>query len=535
MSEVRCFETSMETFSPVTVKEILKLMTQTMKTCELDPLPSHLLRQCLEPLAPAVAKIVNASLSEGIVPLPLKEAIVRPMIKKPSLDKDSFRSYRPLSNLKQISKILEKAAACRLTDHLVSQNLFDPYQSAYRKGHSTETALLHVVSDAKVAMDNKKGTLLVLIDLSAAFDTIDHSILINRLQQRFGFDGTVLAWLRSYLKDRTQKVVIGDSASDPAELTQGVPQGSVLGPLLFSLYVQPIGDIVRNHELGYHHYADDLQLALTYYLNHTSLQASLRRIELCIAEIKNWMALNYLSMNDGKTEFLPIAPKSAAPLLDGVTVRVGDALVPAATSVRNLGAHLDRHLDMTTHVSMVISSCYLQLWHIRQINKYLPRKTRERVVNALVTPRIDYCNSLLHGMSETNFNRLQVLQNDAARLIFGLPRWERATPIRQELHWLPVRQRVEYKTLVFVYKSLHDAAPAYLQQLVCRAVTTRNLRSGNKNMLVVARTRSKTGDSAFEIAGPILWNSLPTHLKACDSLETFKSKLKTHFFGLIYN
>ena len=203
-------------------------------------------------IVPAITRITNASLDEGVMPKSLKHAIVRPLLKKPPLDKDTLSSYRPVSNLTQLSKVIEKVVALRIMTHVSGQQMVECFQSAYRKNHSTETALLYVTSAVKIAMDNKQGTILLLVDFSSAFDTINHNILIRRLRLRYGFVGKTLDWLTSYLKERTQRVVIGDRSSSTTTLTTGVPQGSVLGLLLFSLYVQPIGDIIRAHGLFFH-------------------------------------------------------------------------------------------------------------------------------------------------------------------------------------------------------------------------------------------------------------------------------------------
>ena len=181
----------------------------TKKTCSLDPLPTSVLQPCFQSLAPAYNHIINMSLSQGKVPASLKQAIV----KKQSLDPDVLSNYRPVSNLPQLSKALEKGVANQLMYH--ANNMSDMYQSAYRKHHSTETALLCVTNDIKLAMDSKKGTIFVMIDLSSAFDTIDHSILLSRLELRYGITSVVLEWFRSYLYGRVQRINIDDSFHHP--------------------------------------------------------------------------------------------------------------------------------------------------------------------------------------------------------------------------------------------------------------------------------------------------------------------------------
>ena len=178
-------------------------------------------------------------------------------------------------------------------------------------------------------------------------------------------------------------------------------------------------------------------------------------------------------------------------------------------------------------MSQTISACS---FYLRNINQILPRPTKERFVNAIITSRLDYCNALLYGTSAINIARLQRIQNTAARLIMRSPRSDSATPLLRELHWLPIVCRVDFKLLVFTYKAMHNDAPVYLGELICPYQPTRTLRSANNNMLQVKRTRTKAGDCSFAIAAASLWNNLPTVIKTCDNLTSYKRLLKTHFF-----
>ena len=205
----------------------------TPKSSEADPLPISLLREMIDEIVPLPAKLFHASLSSGVVPSAFKGAKVRPLLKKAGLDSNVFKNYRPVSNLPFLSKIFEKIVLARLSRHLVGNGLLEPLQSGYRSNHSTETALLKLVNDLLCSADEGKVSVLALLDLSSAFDTIDHEVLLKRLHDTYGIEGTVLNWFHSYLSERTKSVSFCGCASRAHQLLYGVPQGSVLGPVLF--------------------------------------------------------------------------------------------------------------------------------------------------------------------------------------------------------------------------------------------------------------------------------------------------------------
>ena len=207
------------------------------KFCVLDPVPTNVLKQSIDVLAAPLTALINASLTSGVFPASLKKGVIHPSIKKPSLDREQLLNYRPITNITFLSKTLECVAAKQTLNYLTSDGLLSKFQSAYRCFHSTETALIRVFNDILVALDRHQEVVLVLLDLSAAFDNIDHSALLSRLQCCYGINGTMLKWFQSYLDNRTQQVIIKDSLSSEKQLLSGVPQGSVLGPLLFSHFV----------------------------------------------------------------------------------------------------------------------------------------------------------------------------------------------------------------------------------------------------------------------------------------------------------
>ena len=525
-------------FKELSEEEIVSLVSSAPnKSCILDPIPASLVKSSLPILAPILTKIVNGSLSTGHFPSPWKRAIILPKLKRPNLD-PIFSNYRPLSNLSFISKITERAASIQVVNHLTLHHLFPGTQSAYRKHHSTETALLKVTNDILLSMNRQHVSLLVLLDLSSAFDTVDHTILLHRLQSHFGICGSSLSWFESYLSGRTQFVSIKGSNSSNIPVQHGVPQGSCLGPLLFSLYTSPLFDLIRSHLPDMHCYADDTQVYLSFKPGSISSEESaFSAIQSCISAIRSWLLTNKLLINDTKTEFLIIGTRQQLSKVQTDSISVGESRISSSNEVRNLGTWLDNTLSMSTQVSKVASSCFYYIYNIRRIRKYLSREVCETLVNSLITSRLDYCNSLLYGCPSSLLARLQRVQNSAARLIYNVSRTFSSSPLLINLHWLPVKHRILFKILLITYKAIHSLAPDYIIQLIQVKSSNRTLRSSNAILLEHPTIKSsKTlGDRAFTLAAPVEWNLLPPSIRNAPSLLLFKKLLKTHLFRIAHD
>jgi hypothetical protein len=236
-----------------------------------------------------------------------------------------------------------------------------------------------------------------MLDLSAAFDTIDHQLLYQRLQTMFHINHSALQWIKSYLTDRVQTVKISDYFSSPANVDFGVPQGSVLGPILFSMYVTPLATITSKHGLSYHFYADDSQLYVSFN-PRVNFQASIHSLEECISEIRDWMCLNMLKLNDDKSEFIVFGSKYSMSLVNSLSIKIGESAIESVDSVRNLGAVLDKHTNMEKFVNQKIKSCMYFIRNINRIRKYLTTEATKTLLQAYVISRLDYANSLLYGI-----------------------------------------------------------------------------------------------------------------------------------------
>jgi hypothetical protein len=261
------------------------------------------------------------------------------------------KNYRPVSNLAFLSKVTERIAAKQMCGHLSINHLFPEFQSAYRNFHSTETALLHTRNDFLINMNKQHVTLLVFLDLNAAFDTVDHCILLRRLKYKFGICNNALAWSRSYLVNRSHRVVIENIMSDSFDMKCGVPQGSCLGPLLFILYTSKLFDVIHHHLPTMHCFADDTELYLAFNPSSDNAQdAAILAMENCLRDTRNWMITDRLMINDEKMEFMLIGTKAQLAKVKNITLTIRESVIsPSEEPIRNLGAWFDHTFNLNHH------------------------------------------------------------------------------------------------------------------------------------------------------------------------------------------
>ena len=519
-------------FQPVSSDDLVTAILQLPdKSCCVDTLPVPQLKLVADLIAPFLAELFNRSMSSATVPEVFKSALITPLLKKPDLDSADPRSYRPISNLSVVSKLLERVISQQLRSYLSTSDLLPRLQSAYRAQHSTETAVLKVLTDILLAVDSGDLSVLALLDLSAAFDTVDHHILFARLRFSFGIDGAALAWLRSYLSGRVETVRCGSTRSTTTTVWYGVPQGSVLGPLLFILYTAGLIDIIESHGLCPHLYADDTQIQGS--CRPGSVRQLQTTLSACLDDVADWMQANRLQLNTSKTEILWCSTTRKRDSLPSAAVRVGADLVTPSSTVRDLGIAIDSDVTMRTHVSKTVSACFAVLRQLRSIRRSVSDTVFKSLVVSLVMPRLDYGNATLAGLPVYQHQRLQSVLNAAARLVHRSSRYDHITPILCDLHWLKSPERIDFKIGVLVYRCLHGLAPLYLSDYFERVADTnrRRLRSSSSSLLAVRRTRLSTvGDRAFPVIGSRFWNTLPDFVTSAPSLSVFRSRLKSHLF-----
>jgi hypothetical protein len=308
--------------------------------------------------------------------------------------------------------------------------------------------------------------------------------------------------------------------------------------VLFTIYTTPLGNIIRRHGLTFHLYADDTQLYFAFKPSSpSSKQDTINRIENCVEDIRIWMADNLLKLNDDKTEVIVITSRQSISERQAITINVGGCdISPSEEPPKNLGVLFDSTCGLKHHINKLCKSINYNVYCIGKIRKYLTKSSAEMLVNATVTSRLDYCNSLLYGVHECLISQLQRCQNNAARVVTLTRKYNHITPVLFDLHWLPVRYRITFKILLLTYKSLNGLSPAYLSDLLKPYKPCRALRSSDNHLLTAYGWRLENfGKRSFQVAAPCLWNDIPLQIRHSATLELFKSRLKTYLFTMAYS
>ena len=332
---------------------------------------------------------------------------------------------------------------------------------------------------------------------------------------------------------RSQRINLGNCLSSRSDLSFGVPQGSVLGPLLFTLYTTPLSSLISGHAIPHHLYPDDSQLYISFSSDNSA--AALNGLQSCLASVKSCMSTNKLKLNPDKTEFLLIGnERQRSKYLSMFPIELLDVKSYPAKSARNLGVIFDKHFYFRSLISAICSSCSYHIRDLRRIRRPLDLDSAKLLANGLVSSHLDYCNSLLSGIAETNRTMLQRVLNRLARVVTKSPPFTRSVPLLRSLHWLPVKYRVHFEICLLTYKAFHEEQPVHLRSLIATSLPSRSLRSNRGITLSIPRIKTNTGARAFSSCSPSLWNNLPLSVRSATSVATFRRRLKTNLFDLAF-
>lgn len=514
------------------VKNVIKRAKYTH--CANDPVPVGVIAgsENFDRLVTVTTRMVNLSISSGVFPDSEKKAIVKPILKG-NLNPQCLSSFRPVSNLTFQSKVLESVILQQLNNHLDMVEAIPDGQSAYRCLYSTETALCTMVSDMRGLLDEGKCGLLLLLDLSAAFDTVVHSILL-RVCENIGIEGAALAYLRSYLEGRAYCVQIGEEFSDSRPLTSGVPQGSVLGPVLFSVYTADLSTVLERHGVKFKLFADDTQFCLSL----ANVQEVEDRLSAVMLDIRQWMNSRQLKLNEDKTECLFVGRELDRDRMNVQSLSVNNTDITVGDQVKNLGVLLDTELLMKDQISHVVKVAGYHLRNISFIKKYLDENSIKKLISNHVISKLDYTNSVYYGLPNYLLKKLQLIMNRAARLIKGRSLRDRVTPILIELHWLPVKARIVYKQCVMVRQAIRHGKPKYVRDMLTDFRTDSDIilrHDDDGYRLMEPRFYKEAGRRAFVNCAPRLYNAIPANIKMAETVDVFKKRLKTYLFTEAYD
>lgn len=395
-------------------------------------------------------------------------------------------------------------------------------------------ALLKITDDTLSAMDQGLLTLLGFLDLSSAFDSVDHGILLDRLSATYGISGMAHDWFKSFVTDRTHFVQCRSSKSLPHAFPCGVPQGSVLGPIIFILYTQDIIPLVQNFGLNISVFADDIQVYGSCTPGDTSQLCA--RLTSCISSVGSWLRSNKLLLNQTKTDFMWLSTKQRQRSVPSDPIVLDNHSIQPVSSVKCLGVIFDCNLSFDTHITKTVSTCFGVLRQLRTVRRCIAAPLLVKLIVSLVLSRLDYCVVLLAGLPRNRLQRLQSIINASVRLVFRLPWRCHISPFIRELGWLPISARIETRVAAIVHQCLQGHAPDYICAIItpaCHLPGRTRLRSASSSNLQVPFLRSKTvSRRIFRAVAPRIWNSLPSNITKVLNSSYFKRALKEHFIGM---
>ena len=472
-------------------------------------------------LVKPLTKLYNLSLSSGKVPKLWKQANVVPLHKKDS--KHVMGNYRPVSLLSILGKLLERIVFKHVYNHFRDNFLLSVWQSGFLPGSSTVTQLIELYDKFCTAVSQNKEIRIVFLDISKAFDRVWHKGLIFKLK-KWGISGTLLHWFEDYLKDRVQRVIINGQFSSWTDITAGVPQGSVLGPLLFLVFINDITNVVTDCHLRL--FADDTCL----FIEVDNRQQSAVLINKDLENIQKWSTDWLVTFNASKTESMVIGlkqNKGAHPKL-----YLHDTPVTEVSKHKHIGLWIENNLSWHEHISDISTKAEKRLNLLKQMKFKLSRKTLEKLYFCFVRPILEYGDVVWHGASHSDLNKLDIIQVQALRLVSGAPFRSNIDSLYNELGWQNLHERRQQHILVMMFKIINNYAPEYLTSLIPPLVGNRtSYQLRNRGDIQVPAFRIKCHQNSFFPVGIKLWNELDISFKQANTLSSFKSLLRKRNFS----
>ena len=506
-------------FTPVNESDVLDILRnlRNTKSVGLDGISVFVLKLCAHEITPSINYLINLSLKSGKFPKQWKIAKIIPIHKNG--DKDTPSNFRPISLLPCVSKILERIVQRQIVSYLHKHNILSSAQSGFRTKHSTITTLIKVTDDWFHAIDKKEFTGAVFVDLKKAFDTVDWDILLKKLRD-IGINGTALSWMESYLTNRVCRTLVNSELSSESSITCGVPQGSLLGPLFFIIYINDLVDCVKSCKVQL--YADDTVL----YFSNSSMQNIESALNSDLENVSKWMSKNKLTVNCKKTECMLIGNKHMLAKHNVLKVTLNDTPLNQVHEFKYLGLICDETLSWNRHIESLLSKIGKMVGFLGRLRHSLNESVVNSIYKALIIPYFDYGDAIYGSACKTYIEKLQKVQNRAARIILKVKKESHVSvsEMHNALGWQFLDNRRNHNSIVLMYKVMHDLTPSYVRNEFELAPQHYSSRFGEKLLLPKPRTESLK--KSFKYRGAKAYNSLPSEIKSSPSIHVFKSNLK---------
>jgi len=501
--------------SEVTISQVIEILTKvdSRKATGLDGISAHILKASCDVIAPQLAYMFNRSIKTSKFIDEWKVARVTPIHKGGSTS--DINNYRPISVLPIISKIFEKLIFNQLYDYLTTNNLLHSDQSGFRPHHSTATCLLKQVDDWLKNMDEGKINGIIQIDLKKAFDTVDHEILVHKLL-KLGINDNLF---KSYLEHRLQRCSVNNIITSVTNITHGIPQGSVLGPLFFLIYINDLPNCLKHTSASL--FADDTQI---YAASHNSIELN-NKLNEDMHLLLDWVRANKLTLHPKKTKCILIGSRQRL-TESSLSLNIDNHVITPDENIKSLGVILDSNLSWDAHIDLLLNKARSSLNALKRSKHFIDQETHINLYNALVTPHLDYCCEVWGNTNKGQTDKLQRIQNRAARIITGATYEIRSKDVLDSLGWQPLKHRRDLSVATLMFKCLNNQSPNYIKEMFKKncEITSYNLR-GSKHSLFIPRFNTEYGKKSFSYRGAKMWNSLPEDTKSKKSLSSFKKAL----------
>jgi len=489
-----------------------------------DDLSVRLLKDAKDFVCEPIAHVLNLSLTTGIFPNKLKVARVVPIFKKG--DRKLPGNYRPISILPIISKVYEKIVNGRLLKFLEDNSLFYEHQYGFRHGYSTKLSLINLINQITKYTDEGRMTVGIFIDFAKAFDTIDHSILLKKLEH-YGIRGVPLDWFKDYLTNRQQFVNYDSAQSFNESLSCGVPQGSVLGPTLFLMYINDLPN--SSKYFNFRLFADDSSLFHTF--NSDERHVDLTEVCMNMKDIIKWCNANKLTINVNKTKYILFQNKRRHFVISGQLI-INENILESVDSTSFLGIIIDKNLTWKTHVYKVCNTVSKKIGILYRIRHFVSRKVLVMLYNAFILPHMTYGLEVWGAANKTNLNSVLILQKRIARVLAFKDYRHPSAPLFLELKLLDIYKQYRYMICVFMHDLINNNLPHRFTDYFSFINHPYETRTKSKCNINVTKFQTNVGKQSISYSGPDLWNQLPISLRQNKKRKSFCNALKQYYLQI---